>query len=80
MAHPHGKSDWNDIEHVQRMAQSYSVRYDAEFWSAFESLTSRGSRSVVADFGCGPGLLLVDIANRFNAHTAIAIEASRCLV
>jgi len=76
MVHPHGKSDWTDDEQVQRMAKSYSFRYDDEFWSAIESLTSRDSRPVVADFGCGPGLLLVDIVNRFKAHTAIALDES----
>ena len=76
MVHPLGKADWNNDEHVQRMAKSYNVRYDDEFWKAFESLTGRKTRSIVADFGCGPGLLLVDLANRFHAHTAIAIDES----
>jgi ubiquinone/menaquinone biosynthesis C-methylase UbiE len=58
------------------MARSYSVRYDAEFWKVFESLTGPDPRSVVADFGCGPGLLLVDVAKRFKAHTAIALDES----
>ena len=76
MAHNHGKDDWTDDERVQRMAESYNVRYDDEFWNAFKSLTNRESRPVVADFGCGPGLLLADIANRFKAHTAIALDES----
>ncbi|MBY8996800.1 MAG: class I SAM-dependent methyltransferase [Candidatus Thorarchaeota archaeon] len=76
MAHNHGKDDWTDDERVQRMVKSYNVRYDDEFWNAFELLTNRDSRSVVADFGCGPGLLLADIANRFKAHTAIALDES----
>jgi ubiquinone/menaquinone biosynthesis C-methylase UbiE len=76
MAHNHGKDDWTDDERVQRMAETYNVRYDDEFWNAFKSLTNRESRPVVADFGCGPGLLLADIANRFKAHTAIALDES----
>jgi ubiquinone/menaquinone biosynthesis C-methylase UbiE len=76
MAHPQGKADWTDDERVQRMAKSYNVRYDDEFWRAFESLISKKTRSIVADFGCGPGLLLVDVAKRFNAHTAIALDES----
>ncbi|MHA2147517.1 MAG: class I SAM-dependent methyltransferase [Candidatus Thorarchaeota archaeon] len=76
MAHHDGKEDWTDDERVQRMANSYNVRYDDEFWKAFESLTSKEPRPVVADFGCGPGLLLADVANRFNAHTAIALDES----
>ncbi|MHA3962013.1 MAG: class I SAM-dependent methyltransferase [Candidatus Thorarchaeota archaeon SMTZ1-45] len=76
MAHNHGKADWTDDERVQRMANSYKVRYDDRFWKAFSSLTNRDSQPVVADFGCGPGLLLADIANRFKAHTAIALDES----
>ncbi len=76
MAHHHGKDDWTDDERVQRMAKSYNVRYDDEFWSAFEALTDATTRPVVADFGCGPGLFLADATNRFNAHTAIALDES----
>jgi ubiquinone/menaquinone biosynthesis C-methylase UbiE len=76
MAHNLGKADWTNDEHVQRMAKMYNVRYDTEFWKAFESLTDDEPRSVVADFGCGPGLLLADVATRFRAHTAIVLDES----
>jgi ubiquinone/menaquinone biosynthesis C-methylase UbiE len=76
MVYHHGKADWTDRDRVQRMAQSYSVRYDDEFWRAFATLTDDATRAVVADFGCGPGLLLVDIANRFKAKSAIALDES----
>ncbi|MFW9975619.1 MAG: class I SAM-dependent methyltransferase [Candidatus Thorarchaeota archaeon] len=76
MAHHHGKSDWTNQEHVQRMAKSYHVRYDDKFWNTFASLSSSDTRYVIADFGCGPGLLLSDLANKFNAHTAIALDES----
>ena len=76
MTHHHGKADWTDDEHVQRMAKSFAVRYDDHFWDAFDSLTNSKSRAVVADFGCGPGLLLAEVANRFKAHTAIALDES----
>ena len=76
MTHHHGKADWTDDERVQRMAKSYNVRYDDEFWKTVEALTDTTTRPVVADFGCGPGLLLADIANRFKADTAIALDES----
>ena len=76
MGHHLGKADWTDEDRVQRMAASYNSRYDTEFWEAFESLTGSKSRHTVADFGCGPGLLLADVANRFDAHTAIALDES----
>ena len=76
MVHHYAKADWTDVDRVQRMANSYRVRYDTEFWNSFNSLVGTQSRPVVADFGCGPGLLLADIASRFNAHTAIALDES----
>ncbi|MFW9788294.1 MAG: class I SAM-dependent methyltransferase [Candidatus Thorarchaeota archaeon] len=76
MSHHHGKGDWSDPDFVKRMAQTYNVRYDDSFWNAFSSLTTKEPRPIVADFGCGPGLLLVDIANRFNADVAIALDES----
>lgn len=76
MADHLAKDNWTDIERVQRMAKTYTMRYDIDFWKTLFSLTSSEPRHVVADFGCGPGLLLADIANRFNAHTAIALDES----
>ncbi len=76
MAHHHGKSDWADPEHVQRMAKSYQTRYDDKFWNAFTSVSNSETKLVIADFGCGPGLLLTDLANKFNARTAIALDES----
>ncbi len=73
----HGKDDWTDEERVQRMAKSYNVRYDDEFWKSLSALTGAESRKVVADFGCGPGLLLVDIANRYSAILAIGLDESK---
>jgi ubiquinone/menaquinone biosynthesis C-methylase UbiE len=58
------------------MAKSYKTRYDDMFWDAFNILIHNDSRAVVADFGCGPGLLLADVANRFSAKTAIALDES----
>ena len=76
MAHPLGKADWDDDDRVQQMVKSYNMRYDVEFWKVFATLTGSESRPVVADFGCGPGLLLAEVANRFKAHTAIALDES----
>ena len=76
MGHNLAKDAWTDIERVQRMAKTYTMRYDSAFWKTLFSLTSSEPRHVVADFGCGPGLFLADIANRFDAHTAIALDES----
>ena len=76
MAH-HGKADWTDDERVQQMAKSYTIRYDDAFWKSIDALISSGTREVVADFGCGPGLLLIDVANRYTAKVAIGLDESK---
>jgi ubiquinone/menaquinone biosynthesis C-methylase UbiE len=76
MANP-GKADWTDEDRVQRMIDSYTRRYDDKFWKALDALISSRSREFVADFGCGPGLLLVDIAKRYKAIMAIGLDESR---
>jgi SAM-dependent methyltransferase len=76
MANP-GKADWTNDDRVQRMIKTYSRRYDDKFWKALDALLGSGSREFVADFGCGPGLLLADIANRYNAIMAIGLDESR---
>ena len=59
------------------MVKSYSRRYDEKFWKAFDALLGQKSREFVADFGCGPGLFLADIAVKFNAVMAIALDESK---
>lgn len=76
MAHQ-GKRDWTDDERVQRMIKSYTARYDDEFWKTLGSLIGSGKRETVADFGCGPGLLLVDVVNKYNAKVAIGLDESK---
>jgi ubiquinone/menaquinone biosynthesis C-methylase UbiE len=75
MSNP-GKADWTDEDRVQRMIQSYETRYDDKFWKALEALIGSGSVDFVADFGCGPGLLLSDIANKYNAIMALGMDES----
>ncbi len=76
MAHL-GKADWTNDERVQRMAKSYATRYDGKFWKALDSLIDSGTKKIVADFGCGPGLLLADVANKYNAIMAIGLDESK---
>jgi ubiquinone/menaquinone biosynthesis C-methylase UbiE len=72
----HGKPDWTDDDRVQRMTKSYAVRYDDKFWKAIDTLLGPGTCEIVADFGCGPGLLLADIATKYGAILAIGLDES----
>ena len=62
-----GKRDWSSDEQVQKMIKRYPVSYHTTFWEVLHRMIGSKSRDVVADFGCGPGLLLVDLAKKFHA-------------
>jgi ubiquinone/menaquinone biosynthesis C-methylase UbiE len=72
-----GKADWTDRDRVRRMADSYRVRYDTTFWDSFGELVDSNHRDTVADFGCGPGLLLADLARKYSARSAYGVDESR---
>ncbi|MGY5854318.1 MAG: hypothetical protein RTU92_12175, partial [Candidatus Thorarchaeota archaeon] len=69
------KDDWKDPERVQGLITSYRERYGTEFWEAFDRLTGNRSITTVAEFGCGPGLLLVDVAIKFQAQYIFGLDA-----
>ncbi|TFG34111.1 class I SAM-dependent methyltransferase [Candidatus Thorarchaeota archaeon] len=74
--HNLAKADWSDRERIERMAASYSRRYDILFWNALDNLTGTSPRKVVIDFGCGPGLFLNDAAVKYSAEKIIGLDES----
>ena len=71
-----GKGDWTDPERVERMAETFSQRYDDAFWNTLQDLVGEDPRDSVADFGCGPGLLLAEAIDRFKAKKVFGIDES----
>lgn len=71
-----GKADWTQSERVQRMAKTYKIRYDATFWNTLHELLPKSKRKAIADFGCGPGLLLRDLAHSYDADQVFALDES----
>jgi SAM-dependent methyltransferase len=58
------------------MAETFSQRYDDAYWNALEELVGQDARDSVADFGCGPGLLLAEAIDRFRAKKVFGIDVS----
>lgn len=77
MAHNLGKADWTDKDRIQGIIESYSLRYGDIFWTALIELTGEKARNNIADFGCGPGLFLVDAACRFSARRLFGLDESK---
>ncbi len=56
-----------DEEFVQRMATTYADRFGESFWTFFAAQVGDTfpANPVMVDLGCGPGLLLHDMATRY---------------
>ncbi len=70
------KANWADPERVQSLAESYDRRYNEEFWAAFCNIIRNSHPDVVADFGCGPGLFLVDLVKKLGATRVYGFDES----
>ncbi|MHA2459636.1 MAG: class I SAM-dependent methyltransferase [Candidatus Thorarchaeota archaeon] len=71
-----GKQDWSSDERVQRMIKRYPMSYRGPFWDALLRLIGSEPIDVVADFGCGPGLLLVDLVKKLHAKRVYGFDES----
>ncbi|MFW9910575.1 MAG: class I SAM-dependent methyltransferase [Candidatus Thorarchaeota archaeon] len=77
MDHHLGKADWSDKDRINVIIDVYSRRYDTTFWITLVKLAGDQKRDVIADFGCGPGLFLVDASKKFAARRLIGLDESR---
>ena len=75
-----GKGDWSDPERFKHFVQTYQQRYGDLFWDAVIELSGSGTRDVIADFGCGPGIWLADAATRFSASKVYGLDESETML
>ncbi len=75
-------SRWNDSSMVERMSSNRGRRYPPEFWAFFDSAVRPriGDAPAIADLGCGPGLLLLDLAARFPDATLRGVDVSDAML
>jgi ubiquinone/menaquinone biosynthesis C-methylase UbiE len=76
MAHHLAKADWTDRDRINHLIETYTRRYDNAFWTKLVELAGTGKRDTIADFGCGPGLFLVDASNKFAAKHLFGFDES----
>ena len=67
---------------LQRMVATHPVRYDADYWAAFDAGVAPllPARPVVIDLGCGPGLFLRDLGARHPAATLYGYDVTPAMV
>jgi ubiquinone/menaquinone biosynthesis C-methylase UbiE len=71
-----------DEEFMQRMAGSYPERFDETFWTFFTGHVAPHlpPRSVMLDLGCGPGLFLRDLGERYPQATLYGYDVTPAMI
>ena len=75
-------SRWDQGAMVERMSSSRGRRYPPEFWVFFEACVGPriGDAPAIADLGCGPGLLLQDLALRLPEAALLGVDVSDAML
>ncbi|TFG26650.1 class I SAM-dependent methyltransferase [Candidatus Thorarchaeota archaeon] len=74
------KDDWSAEDRVQRMVRRYPLSYHDLFWVTLQRLVGSKQKDVIADFGCGPGLLLVDLVKKYHAKYVYGFDESEAML
>ena len=71
-----------DEQFLERMVNSYPQRFDESYWNFFSAhVKSRlPEQPVVIDVGCGPGLFLRDVGERFPKATLYGYDLTPAMV
>jgi ubiquinone/menaquinone biosynthesis C-methylase UbiE len=71
-----------DEEFVQRMARTYPERFGEAFWAFFTAHTAPylPPRPVMLDLGCGPGLFLRDLGERYPQATLYGYDVTPAMI
>jgi len=71
-----------DEQLLQRMVATHAERYGKDYWAAFDAGVAPRltARPVVLDLGCGPGLFLRDLAERYPAATLYGYDVTPAMI
>jgi SAM-dependent methyltransferase len=72
----------SDEQLLQRMVSTHADRYGAKFWELFAKHVAPAlpPRPVMIDLGCGPGLLLRDLSDRYAAATLHGYDVTPAMI
>src|SRR4030095_14793324 len=72
----------SDEELLRRMVETHAERYGDAFWEFFtvRVASSLPARPVMIDIGCGPGLFLRDLGQRYPSASLHGHDATRALI
>jgi predicted TPR repeat methyltransferase len=71
-----------DEEFLQRMTQTYAERFGEAFWTFFTTHVAPRlpPRPLMADLGCGPGLFLQALSERYPQATLYGYDVTPAMI
>jgi SAM-dependent methyltransferase len=72
----------SDEDFLQRMVSSHSERFGANFWAMFAAQIAPAlpPQPVIVDLGCGPGLFLRDLGERYPQATLFGYDVTPAMI
>jgi SAM-dependent methyltransferase len=72
----------SDEDFLQRLVSSHSERFGASFWAVFtdEIAPALPPQPVIVDLGCGPGLFLRDLGERYPQATLFGYDVTPAMI
>jgi SAM-dependent methyltransferase len=72
----------SDEDFLQRLVSTHSERFGANFWAMFTAQIAPAlpPQPVIVDLGCGPGLFLRDLGERYPQATLFGYDATPAMI
>ena len=75
----------SDEDFLQRLVSNYPERFGADFWATFTAqiapaLPPQPAQPVFVDLGCGPGLFLRDLGERYPQATLFGYDVTPAMI
>lgn len=72
----------SDEDLLQRMVKTHPERYGPTFWAFFDAHVAPhvGARPVMIDLGCGPGLFLRDLSERYPLAALYGYDVTPAMI
>ena len=61
---------------MQRMVETYDKVHNKMYWNEIQPYVNELAKGRCIDIGCGPGLLLRDLDNKYKSEKLIGIDPS----
>jgi SAM-dependent methyltransferase len=72
----------SDEEFLERLVSNYSERFGADFWAMYTAQIALAlpPQPVIIDLGCGPGLFLRDLGERYPQATLLGYDVTPAMI